>query len=982
MLSHNPTPMKTNIIFSLIFFFLTLLLTAQNASFPIGDVTPEWRITVSQYNGTEVDIFVETWRTSEFFDSCDVSWTRMIKERSDGSIQAYNYYYSTQGQQVYMRNSLDCSQRARLIYDFSLEAGDSVSIYSPFSISNAEDSLTYHVMETGYRCYGGILRKYLKVQYEMGMPFGGSAPYTYYSTVWVEGIGDIIHPFPSIGGVCFYLGSCETTYTLSCLNTSDGTLYSRIPFDTINCGYDLSFLTRIYVDSNNTSSFQRDGSKWPQAFTDLQDAIAIADYGDSIWVAEGTYFPTKEDSRSAYFELKNGVKVFGGFNATEITLEERDWELHPTILSGEIGDTNTVDDNSLHILYSIGSDSTTWLDGFTIQGGNANGSGLDRQGGGVLVNTNDDNPITKPVFKNCLFTKNQSQFYGGAVSCYGPDDRYAVPAFEYCIFTENTSYFGSAIYKSGNAETDQPQRFDNCLFEDNFGTDGAAIFLENVCNGFVFDSCTFNRDSTRVGSGGIQLRGGCEQTSLTIDHCLFSHNKGAFGGGFSIGSDAVASIIQVNIKNTHFIGNSTRNADGGAIFMSLLRDTTSIDIDNVVFENNTASEHGGAISIINEGRAATHLTVNHSQFINNISGSPGGGAINIHTLPVFFVSSFFKGKINNSLFTGNTGLWTMGPGEQGRVELEMINCTSYDNGRFIMSKTWGDDFDTTYRTAIATIENCIFWEPDLDLQHIFYNGNPDSFHVKGYHLRNNLISVPSCDLVGCSEADLGGNIYGVNPLFINEATGDLHLRACSPAINAGYNPSILLIDSPEDLEGNIRIQEDSVDIGAYETTSFLLDAQAVITPSSGENAMDGIILLQNVSGGMPPYQYAWSTGGSGSFIEDLATGTYELTITDSQDCEQLFGYFVDVMVNATEQLKEASCRVFPNPLQQGEALQILSDKAIASIEINGSLGELIWRGSFDAFRRLEHKKLPLGLHFIRVWFEDGSLSGSAFLVVD
>lgn len=971
--------MKTIILSSLL-ILTTLIVEAQNDVFPMGDINPEWRVSVSEYDGTGIQMYIDTWLGGVVVDSCGESWTNISIETADGSIGETNYYYSTQGQQVYLRTGLDCSQRKRLIYDFSLELGDSVSIYSPYMISNAEDSITYHVLGVSYYCYGGILRKYMFVQYEMGDPFDNSEPYTVYRTAWIEGIGDTTHPFPAIGGVCVYEGFCEIHYRLNCLNTTEGTAFSRE--STTACEYDLSFLTRIHVDVDNTSTYQQDGSKWSQAFSSLQDAIAIADYGDSIWVAEGTYLPTNMENRSAYFELQNGVKIFGGFNATEQYLEERDWALYPTILSGEIGDTNTVDDNSFHVIYTIGSDSTTWLDGFTIRDGNAFGSGIDRQGGGVLADTNTDNPITEPIFKNCLFTKNQSHFYGGAVSCFGPDGRFSVPSFDHCRFIENTSFFGSAVYKTGNAPIDRPQRFTHCLFEDNFGTDGAAVFLEFVCNDFIFDYCTFNRDSTLVGSGGIQLRGGCEQTSLTIDHSVFSNNTGSFGGGFAMGSDGVASAIQIDIRNTHFIGNSTRNADGGAIFMSLLRDTTTINIENVVFENNSASEHGGAISIINENEATTFLVVNQSEFIDNVSGSPGGGAINILTLPTFISTSFFKGKITNSLFTGNTGLWNMGPGEEGRVELEMLNCTSYDNGRFILSKTWGAEFDTTYRTAIARIENSIFWEPNLDLQHIFYNGNADSFHVKGYTLRNNLISTTSCDLEACDLADLGGNIYGVNPLFIDEAAGDLHLRACSPAINRGYNTSVVMASSMADLDGNIRIQEDTVDMGAYETLSFSLDAIGNITHSSGATELDGAIGVDNISGGMPPYQFEWSTGDTTASIEGLSTGFYELTITDDQDCQQVFSYFVDVMVNAVEQLDREEFSLFPNPLQQGEILRLFSNKEIAIIEIWDSLGELIWAGSYDEFLNLDYGKYALGLNIIRVWFRDGSWGRYPFLVVD
>ena len=69
----------------------------------------------------------------------------------------------------------------------------------------------------------------------------------------------------------------------------------------------------IYVDSNAAGS--NDGSSWADAYNSLQGALDVADPCDQIWVAEGTYRPSKltdpSKPRSATFQLGNGVGLYG-----------------------------------------------------------------------------------------------------------------------------------------------------------------------------------------------------------------------------------------------------------------------------------------------------------------------------------------------------------------------------------------------------------------------------------------------------------------------------------------------------------------------------------------------------------------------------------------------------------------------------------------------------------------------------------------------
>ncbi len=311
-----------------------------------------------------------------------------------------------------------------------------------------------------------------------------------------------------------------------------------------------------YVDA--AAAAGGDGTSWAAAFNDLQSALTAAAAGDEIRVAAGTYKPSERtsagDPRSATFQLRNGVGLYGGFNGTETALDQRDPDAWVTILSGDLnGDDRGVfapllleneqtrTDNVYHVVVASGTDETAILDGFTITGGYANrasgpnASDLRQWAGGML------NIAGRPTINECTFSDNYGRYVGGMYN------RDSDPTLTDCTFSGNAA-IGSCP--------------ENSLSRNTLGTGG----MRNERSSPTVTRCAFIGNEGGVGfccaGGGM---GNFFNSSPTLTDCRFIENFSDCGGGAMFNGEFGGGVDSPTLINCTFTGNRIQVGQGSAI---------------------------------------------------------------------------------------------------------------------------------------------------------------------------------------------------------------------------------------------------------------------------------------------------------------------------------------------------------------------------------------------------------------------------------
>lgn len=371
------------------------------------------------------------------------------------------------------------------------------------------------------------------------------------------------------------------------------------------------------------------GQGWAKAIH-LQAALGAAVAGDEIWVAAGTYKPGT--ARADTFTLKSNVPLYGGFAGNESNRAARNFTTHLSILEGDVlGNDNVVvtaaDPNRSENIEKVVTANTanTMIDGFTIQGGNAN---VGNPGGGAI-----DIELVAATVNNMVFRSNTGVNGGAVLINGGPPSTIS-----------NSSFIGNASSSSGaglfNMGFANPT-FNNLTFINNTSDKGGGIYNNSgtiTLNNGIFIS---NTATGALGGGGMY---NAPSSAANVNKAVFIGNTATTNGGAIY--NYTSSPIYTNVIIT---GNST-NGRGGGMYNTF---TSNPKLVNVTFNGNTAVS-GGSAFYNNSGSPVFVNVLLWNNVFGNIALPGGQGNLQAGADP--FVGIADPDGADNTWFTNDDGL--------------------------------------------------------------------------------------------------------------------------------------------------------------------------------------------------------------------------------------------------------------------------------------------------------------------------------------
>jgi parallel beta-helix repeat protein len=317
--------------------------------------------------------------------------------------------------------------------------------------------------------------------------------------------------------------------------------------------------------------------------------------------------------------------------------------------------------------------------------------------------------------------------------------------------------------------------FANCMITGNFALIGGGIG-NSMDSSPQLSNCTITSNSASNSGGGVFNLG----SSATLINCFISGNQSTSDGGGVFNSNSNTSLTNCTISD-----NSAQNGGGIGNYES------SPEFTNCIISDNQAIGDGGGIyNLSNSSPTLINCTIS-----GNISGANGGGVGNWNSLPLFV----------NCLIYMNSAI--SGGGIYNSSNSTLNNCTITGN----TAVNGGGVYYLNSTSSSSIINNSIIWGNIASS-----NGNQIYYSNGTSTLRYSCYANETGDIHN-NGGTFAPDAYCItdNPKFVFVAGNDFRIFGNSPCKNTGYNGNNA---TTVDIRGKARIQNITIDMGAYEYT--------------------------------------------------------------------------------------------------------------------------------------------------------------------
>jgi len=332
----------------------------------------------------------------------------------------------------------------------------------------------------------------------------------------------------------------------------------------------------------------------PEDFSTIQQAIDASSDGDTVLVAQNTYyedinFHGKNILLTSYFLFAHDLSYISN------TVINGSQPVHP--------------DTASCVLFISGETSNAILQGFTLTGGKGTRwpdvhiGGFYREGGGILME------LSSPTIQFNLITDNQAidktnctSAGGGAIRCGDGD-----PMIQNNVIVNNQGLYGGGIVMNFSTGTIR----NNLIMNNSGGEDygGSGIWSYAAGTTIITNNTIMYNHSVRHG-GGIQIW----STSATIKNNIIRNNTSDLGGD------------QIYLISSPSTGATYNNVEGG------WTGTGNIDADpyfeNQVFilsDTSTCVDAGDPDTVYNDPEGSPGMAAYPSKgTVRNDMGAYGG----------------------------------------------------------------------------------------------------------------------------------------------------------------------------------------------------------------------------------------------------------------------------------------------------------------------------------------------------------------------